>query len=106
MSWHEFQSADSPRVMAEAIGSTASLYLGGGDNLKSIAVEYFDSAHRAIVWADLIDPSLDSQLNAVSAFTEVRDCYVDEVDLELRFGDPHLAAVGRPFAARAVVTSR
>ena len=72
--------------MAETIGETAFGYLGGWDALQSLSVRFYFNELRAIVWADLIDNTLDGQLAAVSAFAEVRDCYVDELELELRFG--------------------
>ena len=88
--------------MAEAIGSTAFSYLGGWDVLQSLSVRFYFKESRAIVWADLVDNTLDSQLAAVSAFANVRDCYVDELELELRFGsdaaDDSLVAHSARFA--------
>ena len=91
--------------MAEAIGETAFSYLGGWDALQSLSVRFYFTESRAIVWADLVDDSLDGQLAAVSAFAEVRDCYVDELELELRFGsdssdDAHVADSARMAVAR------
>ena len=91
--------------MAEAIGSAAFSFLGAWDALQSLSVRFYFNESRAIVWADLVDNSLDSQLAAVSAFADVRDCYVEEFELELRFGsdtadDPQLADSARIAVAR------
>lgn len=72
--------------MAEAVGRMAFSYLGGWDVLRSLSVRFYFKESRAIVWAELVDNTLDGQLAAVSAFAEVRDCYAAELELELRFG--------------------
>lgn len=78
---------DGP-VMAEAIGVTAEGYLGGSDALTSLHVVVYPVEQRAVVWVSLRDSSLESQLQTVTAFVDVRECYEDELELELRFGQP------------------
>ena len=87
MIWRPIDDADS-HVMAEAIGETAFSYLGGFDVLESLEVRYFANEARAEIWANLAEPTFAAQLLAVEAFSEVRDCYIDELALELRFGSP------------------
>jgi hypothetical protein len=85
-------------VMAEAVGVTSIGYLGGPEVLRSLEVVVYPVEQRAVVWAGLRDTSLDSQLAAVAAFADVRDCYADELEVELRFGEP-----GEPTSERATV---
>ena len=75
-------------VMAEAVGVTSVGYLGGIESLRSLNVVVYPAEQRAIVWVELRDTSLDAQLSAVAAFAEVRECYADELEVELRFGEP------------------
>jgi len=74
--------------MAEAVGRLTESYLGGSERLSALNVRFFPSESRAVVWVALRDRSFDSQLTAVSAFASVRECYEDELELELRFGEP------------------
>lgn len=90
--------------MAEAIGVTAGMYLGGAETLRSLEVEVYEREARAVVWADLREANLSSQLNAVSAFAEVRNCYEDELELDLRFGT-RAGAVSERAVARVAVLS-
>ncbi len=87
--------------MAQVIGETTLSYLGK-ETLRSAHVFYFSAQDRAIVWVELVDRSFDAQLAAVSAFADVRDCYAEELELELRFGVP-ASDFEQPEAARAVV---
>ena len=104
VSWTPVPEEDAP-VMAEAIGETAFSYLGAWDALQSLSVRFYFNESRAIVWADLKRNTLDDQLTAISAFAEVRDCYADELELELRFGsdstdDAQIADSARMAVAR------
>lgn len=77
-------------VLAEAVGVTSVAYLGGKSTLYSLSVEVAEEAQKATVWVGLRDTSIDAQLNAIEAFAEVRDCYADELEIDLRFGEPSL----------------
>lgn len=104
MKWTSVPEDDAP-VMAEAIGETALSYLGSWDAVQSLSVRFYFNEARAIVWVELVDNSLEGQLAAVAAFAEVRDCYADELELELRFGidstdDAHVAGSARMAVAR------
>lgn len=90
-------------LLAEAIGVTSVMYLGGEETLSALQVQVFTQELRAVVWADLLEQGLEAQLHAVSAFADVRDCYADDVELELRFGAPSAEGVERAEAAKAVV---
>ena len=92
-------------LLAEEIGVTAGAYLGSGEKLSAINVQYFTQECRAVVWAELLESTLDAQLHAVSAFADVRACYADEAELELRFGAPSIENVERAQTAKAVVFS-
>ncbi|MGC5224900.1 hypothetical protein ACPW96_20235 [Micromonospora sp. DT81.3] len=92
-------------VMAEAIGVLSESYLGGAEALRSLHVHFYESQLRAVVWVELREPTLDAQLEAVTAFAEVRECYADEFELELRFGAPQ-ALEAELVAARAVIAHR
>jgi hypothetical protein len=74
-------------VMAEAIGSTTLSFLGD-EVIDSLTVRYYPSEARGIVWLTLVDPTFEGQLHAISSFSDVRECYEDESELELRFGAP------------------
>jgi hypothetical protein len=87
MPFSAFEPAES-NVMPEAIGRLTESYLGGPERLAALTVRFYPSEARAVVWARLNDRSFDSQLTAVSAFADVRQCYEDELELELRFGEP------------------
>jgi hypothetical protein len=75
-------------VMAESIGVFAAGLLGGDDRLTALHVVAYPRELRAVVWASLIDTSLDSQLRTVADFASVTACYTDEFEVELRFGVP------------------
>lgn len=90
-------------LLAEAIGVTAGMYLGGAENLRSISVRVFGEECRASVWAELRVPTLSSQLDAISRFADVRDCYADDVELELRFGEPNVESEELSETANVVV---
>lgn len=96
---------DGP-VMAEAIGVTAGMYLGGAETLRSLEVEVYEREARAVVWAELREMNLHSQLNAVSAFVEVLNCYEDELELDLRFGTRGEAVSERAVARVAVLSGQ
>ncbi|WP_372968526.1 hypothetical protein [Microbacterium sp.] len=91
-------------VMAEAVGVTSAGYLGGADTLHSLNVVVYPAEQRAVVWAGLRDTSLDAQLNAVAAFVDVRECYSDELEVELRFGEPDEPASDRATAKAMQLT--
>lgn len=91
-------------VMAEAVGVTTAGYLGGSETLRSLNVVVYPLEQRAVVWADLRDTSLDAQLSAVAAFADVHDCYADELEVELRFGEPSEPTSDRATAKAAVLT--
>lgn len=90
-------------VLAESIGVTTGGYLGGADTLNSLEVVVYPAEQRAIVRVDLRDASLDSQLRVIAAFAEVREVFADEVELDLRFGEPTPSA-SRASAKTAVLT--
>jgi hypothetical protein len=90
-------------IMAEAIGQTTLIYLR--ELLRAIHVEYYAADERAVVWIEPRNADLDLQLEAVSAFSEVRDCYRDELQLELRFGAPDSEQFASLVSARAVLTA-
>lgn len=91
-------------VMAEAVGVTSAGYLGGSETLRSLNVVVYPAEQRAVVWAHLRDTSLDAQLNAVAAFAEVRECYSEEFEVELRFGEPSEPTSDRATAKAAVLS--
>lgn len=90
-----FASAFTPaesNVMAEVVGRyTDSTFSSADIGVDSLVVRFYPSEDRAIVWVGLTDSSFAEQLRAVSAFSSVRECYEDELGLELKFGEPAAA---------------
>ena len=74
-------------TLVRAITITAGGFLGEGEKLRSITTELLPNQSRARIWAELRDNSPAGQLEAVSNFFSVQDCYADELELELHFGE-------------------
>ncbi|HEU5223421.1 MAG TPA: hypothetical protein VFU07_07045 [Candidatus Lumbricidophila sp.] len=76
-----------PNVMVQAVGETTVAYLGR-TNLRALDVVLYPAEQRAVLWVRLRNSSLDSQLAAIASFADVLECYADELELDLRFGEP------------------
>lgn len=94
---------ESGTLMAEAIATTASSYLGGAETFISLTAQVYPVELRAVVWVLLRNPSVDAQLDAISSFSSVRECYADEYQVDLRFGEPDVGSNVRADAAKSVV---
>lgn len=96
-------TVDSPEVMAEAIGST-SVSLLGRENLRALHAQVNRACSNAIVWVELRDESMASQLETVGAFASVRELYEEEIALDLRFGAP-IGVVSETSAVKSLVAA-
>ena len=81
------QTQEELRALTESILLTSKTWLGSEEKLQSLGVELFSAEMRAVVWANLRDGSVDAQIDALKAFEEVRECYADELGIELHFGE-------------------